>query len=90
MNLISWEHVYISFQALNKAGRSGEHCEEYVLEEVVSLGWERPGGSTVRSILDMGEKVLKAQNKWKGHGKFVLRKITNVSPHTWLLLKLVF
>jgi len=51
--------------------------ESYVLIEDVQKSWDHreldKGGGSQR-VLDAGESVLQAQNKWKGSGRFLLRK----------------
>ncbi|XP_060069522.1 uncharacterized protein LOC132549598 [Ylistrum balloti] len=69
-------------QALMKAGRVEEKVTDYVLVEEVQSGWER---SMSQRILDMMEKVLIAQNQWKGAGKFLLRKLSDdPSSRAWM------
>ena len=58
---------------------------DHVLVEDVQVGWEKKDQDrqSVQRILDMSEKVLQAQNKWRGAGKFLLRKLSDVSQqHT--------
>lgn len=54
---------------------------DYVLVEDVQSGWEKKDQekASCQRILDVGEKVLAAQNKWKGAGKFILRRLSDVS-----------
>lgn len=68
-------------QALVKAGRPEEKVADHVLVEDVQNSWEKKDveRSSSQRILSMSEKVLQAQNKWKGAGKFVLRKVSTVS-----------
>lgn len=51
--------------------------ENYVLIEDVQKNWDHreldKGGGSQR-VMDSGESVLQAQNKWKGSGRFLLRK----------------
>ena len=60
-----------------KTGRTEEPMENYVLIEDVQKSWDHreldKGGGSQR-MLDAGESVLQAQNKWKGSGRFLLRK----------------
>lgn len=58
-----------------------EKVDDYVIMEDVSRGWEKDDIDKMGSlrILDAGERVLFAQNRWKGHGKFILRKKSDVS-----------
>lgn len=50
------------------------------MEEVQS-GWEKKEQERAceQRILDMTEKVLQAQNRWTGAGRFILRKVSDVS-----------
>lgn len=48
--------------------------------EDVNESWDKHGSDkSIRRMLDMSESILKAQSKWKGEGKFVLKKQGNVS-----------
>ena len=68
------------FQALQKAGKPEEKSDGYVLVEEVHKGWDKKDRETgTQRILELGEKVLLAQNKWKGSGKFLLKKKCDVS-----------
>jgi len=64
-------------QALVKSGRTEEPTENYVLVEEVQKSWEHreldKGGGCQR-VMEAGESILQAQNKWKGSGRFLLRK----------------
>ncbi|GFN90746.1 phosphoinositide phospholipase c [Plakobranchus ocellatus] len=74
-------------QALTKVGRLDEKVADYVLVEDVQSGWEKKDQEKASSqrILDVGEKVLAAQNKWKGAGKFILRKLSDdPSSRAWM------
>ena len=64
-----------------KAGKVDEKVADYVLVEDVQNSWEKreQERSSSQRILNMSEKVLQAQNKWKGAGTFVLRKVSTVS-----------
>ncbi|ELT88365.1 hypothetical protein CAPTEDRAFT_107647 [Capitella teleta] len=74
---------------LLKAGLHDERVRDFVMVEDVQKGWERSDGEERRDgsqrILDMDEKVMLAENKWKGSGRFLLKK-TNNDPgtRTWL------
>jgi phosphatidylinositol phospholipase C, epsilon len=67
---------------LVKAGKTDEQAENYVLVEDVQKGWDHreadKGGGSQR-VLDANENVLHAQSKWKGNGRFLLRKKSSVS-----------
>ncbi|GFR59792.1 phosphoinositide phospholipase C [Elysia marginata] len=74
-------------QALTKAGRLDEKVADYVFVEDVQSGWEKKDQEKASNqrILDVGEKVLAAQNKWKGAGKFILRKLSDdPSSRAWI------
>lgn len=63
-----------------KANRQDANIEEYVLVEDVNKSWDKcESEKSVQRMLDMNESILQAQSKWKGSGKFVLRKQGNVS-----------
>jgi hypothetical protein len=66
-----------------KLGIQDGRARDYILVEDVQMGWERSEGEEKRGgsqrILDMDEKVLLAENKWKGSGRFLLKKTNNVS-----------
>ena len=63
-----------------------EKVADYVLVEDVQNSWEKREQEHTSSqrILTMSEKVLQSQNKWKGAGKFVLRKVSTVSMQIYL------
>lgn len=73
--------MLLFLQALAKAGRAEDKVSDHVLVEDVQVGWEKKDQDrqSVQRILDMSEKVLQAQNKWRGAGKFLLRKLSDVS-----------
>lgn len=77
-------------QALSKAGKLEEKVSDYVLVEEVQPSWEKhdQDHNSVQRILDMAENVLQAQNKWKGSGKFILRKLSDVSFNVLKLITL--
>ena len=54
---------------------------DYVLFEEVQSGWEKKDQEKAGSarMMDVGERVLACQNKWKGAGKFVLQRLSDVS-----------
>ena len=64
-----------------KTGRTEEPSENYVLVEDVQKSWDHreldKGGGSQR-VLDAAESVLQAQNKWRGSGRFLLRKKSTV------------
>ena len=68
-------------QILIKCGKSDEKVDSYSLMEDVPKSWDprdmEKGGGVPRT-LDMDEKILLAQSKWKGSGRFILRKHVNV------------
>ena len=64
-----------ALQRANKGEKTDEHPDDYVLLEEVHKGWEKKEKDTgAQRILEINEKVLLAQNKWKGSGKFILRR----------------
>lgn len=66
-------------QALLKVQRLEDKVGDYMLVEDVQSGWEKKDQekASTQRILDMTEKVLQAQNKWKGAGRFILRKLSD-------------
>lgn len=66
---------------MSKAGKVDDIITNYVLVEDVQSGWEKKEQerASEQRILDMTEKVLQAQNRWTGAGKFILRKVSDVS-----------
>ncbi|XP_041369675.1 1-phosphatidylinositol 4,5-bisphosphate phosphodiesterase epsilon-1-like [Gigantopelta aegis] len=80
--------VYESIaQALIKVGHLEELVGNYVLVEDVQSGWEKKDQekASTQRILDMSEKVLQAQNRWKGAGRFILRRLTDdPSSRAWM------
>ena len=67
-----------------------EKVADYVLVEDVQNSWEKREQEHTSSqrILTMSEKVLQSQNKWKGAGKFVLRKVSTVSMQSFFNVKI--
>jgi len=65
-----------------KTGRNEESMENYALVEDVQKTWDHrevdKAGRSQR-VMDAGESVLQAQSKWKGSGRFLLRKKSTVS-----------
>ncbi|PVD29972.1 hypothetical protein C0Q70_09233 [Pomacea canaliculata] len=66
-------------QALLKVQRLEDKIGDYMLVEDVQSGWEKKDQekASTQRILDITEKVLQAQNKWKGAGRFILRKLSD-------------
>ena len=64
-----------------KTGRTDEPAENYVLLEDVQKSWDHreldKGGGSQR-VMELTENVLQAQNKWRGSGRFLLRKKSTV------------
>ncbi|CAH1784523.1 unnamed protein product, partial [Owenia fusiformis] len=75
-------------QALAKAGKTGDcNTEDFLLMEDVQRSWNKKEQQRTGSqrILNPDEKVLLAQNKWRGSGKFYLKKKTNdPSSRAWM------
>lgn len=69
-------------QTLARAGRS-EPAGDWLLVEEVQRGWERardvPRASAHR-VLGAQEKVLQAQNRWRGQGRWLLKQ-RREDPH---------
>ena len=79
-------------QALKKAGLIEERAEDYVIVEEVNKSWEKQDTERAgeQRILDKEESILAAQNRWKGSGKFMLRKKGNVSLDFFYYFKSIF
>ncbi|XP_015189292.1 PREDICTED: 1-phosphatidylinositol 4,5-bisphosphate phosphodiesterase epsilon-1-like [Polistes dominula] len=78
----------VMLQALQKAGISPEHVDEYILVEEVSRGWEKRDREELptQRILDPTEHPLQAQALWKGQGRFLLKRVgDDPSSRAWLL-----
>lgn len=75
-------------QALRKANKPNENVYDYVILEEVSRGWNIK--STDRSaitqrILEPNEKLVNAQNSWRGEGRFILKKLADdPSTRAWM------
>ncbi|XP_034937622.1 1-phosphatidylinositol 4,5-bisphosphate phosphodiesterase epsilon-1-like [Chelonus insularis] len=77
----------VMLQALQKAGISAEHVDEYILVEEVSRGWEKKDREELptQRVLDPAEHPLQAQALWKGAGRFLLKRVGNdPSSRAWL------
>lgn len=77
----------VMLQALQKAGISAEHLDEYILVEEVSRGWEKRDREELptQRVLDPFEHPLQAQALWKGQGRFLLKRVGNdPSSRAWL------
>lgn len=77
----------VMLQALQKAGKSPKHVDEYILVEEVSRGWEKKDKEELptQRILDPSEHPLQAQALWKGQGRFLLKRVGNdPSSRAWL------
>jgi hypothetical protein len=59
-------------QALMKAGKTDETADNYVLIEEIHRETDKTGSS--QRVLSQSENVLHAQSRWKGSGRFLLRK----------------
>lgn len=74
-------------QALIKGGIPLENLNDFVLVEEVYSSWEKKDRSQPpkQRMLDANEKPLQAQAKWKGEGRFILKKIgDDPSSRAWL------
>ena len=73
--------VDLFLQALVRAGKLEDRVDDYVLVEDVHKSWDKKDQDKagLQRILDPGEIVLQAQNRWKGSGKFILRVKSEVS-----------
>lgn len=54
---------------------------DYVIVEEVQKSWDKKDADKAgnQQILDMNDRILLCANNWKGTGKFVLKKKTDVS-----------
>ncbi|XP_066603951.1 1-phosphatidylinositol 4,5-bisphosphate phosphodiesterase epsilon-1-like isoform X2 [Prorops nasuta] len=77
----------VMLQALQRAGISAEHVDEYILVEEVSRGWEKKDREELptQRVLDQNEHPLQAQALWKGQGRFLLKRVgDDPSSRAWL------
>jgi phosphatidylinositol phospholipase C, epsilon len=74
-------------QALMKGGIPLENLNDFVLVEEVYPSWEKKDRlqPPKQRMLDATEKPLQSQAKWKGEGRFILKKIgDDPSSRAWL------
>lgn len=77
-------------QALIKANKSSEKVFDYVLIEEVADSWDKKqlskkNYSSTQRILESEERPLEAQSKWRGEGRFVLKKVSDdPSTRAWM------
>ena len=78
-------------KALNKlssvSGAFNLQLHDYLLLEEVNRGWEPTDKllPPLQRILDAQERPLEAQGKWRGEGRFILRRIgDDPSSRAWL------
>jgi phosphatidylinositol phospholipase C epsilon len=74
-------------QALIKGGIPLENLNDFVLVEEVYSSWDKKDRlqPPKQRMLDPTEKPLQAQGKWKGEGRFILKKIgDDPSSRAWL------
>lgn len=74
-------------QALIKGGIPLENLNDFVLVEEVYPSWEKKDRvlPPKQRMLDAVEKPLQAQGRWKGEGRFILKKIgDDPSSRAWL------
>lgn len=82
--------IEVIAQALIKGNKTYEKEFDYVLIEEVASSWNKKQllkkqHSTVQRILDADERPLEAQAKWKGEGRFILKKISDdPSTRAWM------
>ncbi|XP_072761213.1 1-phosphatidylinositol 4,5-bisphosphate phosphodiesterase epsilon-1 isoform X2 [Anoplolepis gracilipes] len=77
----------VMLQALQRAGISPDHVDEYILVEEVSRGWEKKEREELptQRVLDPTEHPLQAQALWKGQGRFLLKRVgDDPSSRAWL------
>lgn len=74
-------------QALQKANRQEHSYRDYILIEEVHSGWEKKDMDSLPTlrILDMSEMPLQSQSRWRGDGRFILKRIgDDPSSRAWL------
>lgn len=79
-------------QALVKGGKRSENAIDYALMEQVTSSWDkknllRYGNKayySIQRVLEPNERPLEAQSKWKGEGRFVLKKLDDPSTRAWM------
>lgn len=74
-------------QALMKGGIPLENLNDFVLVEEVYSSWDKKERAQPpkQRMLDPSEKPLQSQAKWKGEGRFILKKIgDDPSSRAWL------
>lgn len=74
-------------QALIKGGIPLENLNDFVLVEEVYQSWDKKDRTQPpkQRMLDTSEKPLLSQAKWKGEGRFILKKIgDDPSSRAWL------
>lgn len=74
-------------QALQKAGLPADRLNDHILIEEVARGWEKKDHDlpATQRILDLQERPLQAQSKWKGEGRFMLKRMgDDPSSRAWL------
>lgn len=77
----------VLLQAMQKAGMPSNKVNDYILIEEVAKSWEKKDHDLPANqrILDLQERPLQAQSKWKGDGRFVLKRMgDDPSSRAWL------
>ncbi|KAK9884811.1 hypothetical protein WA026_009037 [Henosepilachna vigintioctopunctata] len=77
----------VLLQCLQKSSIPPEKINDYILIEEVPRGWEKKDHNlpSTQRILDLDERPLQAQSKWKGDGRFILKRMGNdPSSRAWL------
>ncbi|CAH0559692.1 unnamed protein product [Brassicogethes aeneus] len=72
---------------LQKAGVAVKEVNDYILVEEVARSWEKKDLClpATQRILDLHERPLQAQSKWKGEGRFILKRMgDDPSSRAWL------
>ena len=67
-------------KVLIKSGKADDKTDNYMLVVETQKSWdhkETDKSAGVQRVLDRDERVLLAQSKWKGSGRFILRKNSN-------------
>lgn len=82
----------VILQALIKGGRRSENAIDYALMEQVTSSWDKKhllrhankAYYSIQRVLEPNERPLEAQSKWKGEGRFVLKKLDDPSTRAWM------
>lgn len=77
----------VLLQCLQKSGLQADRVNDHILVEEVARSWEKKDHDLplTQRILDLHERPLQAQSKWKGDGRFLLKRMgDDPSSRAWL------